>query len=316
MGRHSNRAPAVDEGRRPLYARILRLRHIQPGWILCFLYFEGIVALAVVLALVGFVTWWGVLVLPVTVAAMVKLNDVVAGRLTRAERARNKAARRAARPAGGEAPVSRDDATMLLPTTTAGRLRRPATPPPAKLPPRPSDPTGPAFEASTEPTAAGAITTGATSTGSGAPGSPVTAGSPTMARTPASGAAPGPSGVSPGRSGAVSGSSDAAAGSSGAVSGDAEPSTLGSPVLRPGPTGSATTRPTRPSATGVASTAIYTSSSDDPAAAQSDDELVDEPPGDLPPDQLEGFISDIQDDGVPLSPTEPPADKRGRSPRT
>jgi hypothetical protein len=30
------------------------------------------------------VSWWGVLVLPVTVAVMVKLNDVIAGALTQA----------------------------------------------------------------------------------------------------------------------------------------------------------------------------------------------------------------------------------------
>jgi predicted secreted protein len=47
----------------------------------CFLFFEGAICLAAVLALAGFVTWWAVVVLPLSVAAMVKLNDVVAGQL-------------------------------------------------------------------------------------------------------------------------------------------------------------------------------------------------------------------------------------------
>ncbi|GAB7039938.1 hypothetical protein JCM9533A_37880 [Catenuloplanes niger JCM 9533] len=63
---------------RPLYARILRLRHLTPGGLLCFVYFEGALGLGVLLALAELVTWWGVLVLPASVAVMVKLNDLVA----------------------------------------------------------------------------------------------------------------------------------------------------------------------------------------------------------------------------------------------
>jgi hypothetical protein len=66
----------------PLYARILRLRHLTPSGFLCFIFLEGTVALGVLLALAELVSWWGVLVLPATVAVMVKLNDVVAGALT------------------------------------------------------------------------------------------------------------------------------------------------------------------------------------------------------------------------------------------
>ncbi|MDO3687560.1 hypothetical protein [Micromonospora sp. C28ISP2-4] len=70
---------AADEERyRPLYARVLGLRFVNPGGVLCFLFFEGAVALAVLLALAELVSWWAVLVLPIAVAAMVKLNDVVA----------------------------------------------------------------------------------------------------------------------------------------------------------------------------------------------------------------------------------------------
>lgn len=68
---------------RPFYARALSLRHLNPGGVLCFLFFEGTIALGVLLALAELTTWWSVLVLPVTVAAMVKINDAVAGALVR-----------------------------------------------------------------------------------------------------------------------------------------------------------------------------------------------------------------------------------------
>ncbi|MBQ1070133.1 MULTISPECIES: hypothetical protein [Micromonospora] len=75
---------ATDEERyRPLYARVLGLRFVNPGGVLCFLFFEGAMALAVLLALAELVSWWAVLVLPVAVAAMVKLNDVVAEMVVR-----------------------------------------------------------------------------------------------------------------------------------------------------------------------------------------------------------------------------------------
>lgn len=65
-------------GKRPVYARALRLRYLRPGGLLCFLYFEGSIALGVLLALAELAPWWGILVLPTVVAAMVKLNDTVA----------------------------------------------------------------------------------------------------------------------------------------------------------------------------------------------------------------------------------------------
>jgi len=67
----------------PLYARMLGLRYVSPSGFLCFVFLEGAVALGFLLALAELVSWWGVLVLPVTVAVMVKLNDVVAGALTK-----------------------------------------------------------------------------------------------------------------------------------------------------------------------------------------------------------------------------------------
>jgi len=68
-------------GHRPLYARMLRLRFLTPSGFLCFVFLEGAVALGILLALAELVSWWGVLVLPATVAIMVKLNDVIAGSL-------------------------------------------------------------------------------------------------------------------------------------------------------------------------------------------------------------------------------------------
>ncbi|MEU8296893.1 hypothetical protein AB0C04_06375 [Micromonospora sp. NPDC048909] len=75
--------PADEEQYRPLYARALGLRFVNPGGVLCFLFFEGAVALAVLLALAELVTWWAVLVLPAAVAVMVKLNDMVAAVVVR-----------------------------------------------------------------------------------------------------------------------------------------------------------------------------------------------------------------------------------------
>ena len=73
-----------DEARmQPLYARMLGLQYLAPGGFLCFVFLEGAVALGILLALAELVSWWGVLVLPLTVAVMVKLNDVVAGALIR-----------------------------------------------------------------------------------------------------------------------------------------------------------------------------------------------------------------------------------------
>lgn len=80
MSRHA-RAP--EPPRRPLYARVLRLRHLQPSGLLCFVFFEGAIAAGVLLALAELVSWWAVPVLPATVALMVKLNDLIAGALAR-----------------------------------------------------------------------------------------------------------------------------------------------------------------------------------------------------------------------------------------
>jgi hypothetical protein len=70
--------------RRPLYPRLLRLRHVHPnGWQRAVLG-EGAVALAAVLVLADVASAWTLLVLPVGVAALVKGHDLLAGVLRRA----------------------------------------------------------------------------------------------------------------------------------------------------------------------------------------------------------------------------------------
>jgi len=132
--RRSRRAepvPVVDH--RPLYARMLRLRYVAPGGLLCFVFLEGAIALGLLLALAELVSWWGVLVLPMTVALMVKLNDVIAGSLARAVTpVRPAGMPRSSGPAAAPGPVLRpaavsgpsamsrvaDEATTRLPTVT------------------------------------------------------------------------------------------------------------------------------------------------------------------------------------------------------
>ncbi len=65
------------------YARALRLKHTHPGGILCFLLLEGSFGIAGLMALAEFVNWWGVILLPLTVAIFVKINDLVAGVFSR-----------------------------------------------------------------------------------------------------------------------------------------------------------------------------------------------------------------------------------------
>ncbi|MFI5895542.1 hypothetical protein ACIA5D_36150 [Actinoplanes sp. NPDC051513] len=109
------------EAHPPMYARMLRLRHVAPSGFLCFVFLEGSVALGALLALAELVSWWGVLALPIMVALMVKLNDVIAGVLTEPAVPAGPAAARAEvlRPAaaGGPHPPVRiaEEATTRLP---------------------------------------------------------------------------------------------------------------------------------------------------------------------------------------------------------
>lgn len=72
----------------PLYWRVLRLHHVRPsGWQRAVLV-EGMVAVGIVLVLAGVATPWTILVLPVVVAVLVKLNDLVVGGLRTSPAAR------------------------------------------------------------------------------------------------------------------------------------------------------------------------------------------------------------------------------------
>jgi hypothetical protein len=67
---------------RPLYARVLRLRHLRLATWQRIVFEEGTVAVGIVLALAEVASALVILVLPVVVAAMVKFNDVLVGLLT------------------------------------------------------------------------------------------------------------------------------------------------------------------------------------------------------------------------------------------
>ncbi len=75
-----------DGAKQPVYSRILALHHIRPGSVACFMFLEGSLAVAGLLVLAGF-NIWALLVLPIAVAMAVKLNDVVAGAMARANEA-------------------------------------------------------------------------------------------------------------------------------------------------------------------------------------------------------------------------------------
>ena len=68
-----------EEFQPPIYARALRLRYVHPSGLACLVFFEGSFVVGVLLALAELIPWWGILVLPVAVAIMVKINDFVAG---------------------------------------------------------------------------------------------------------------------------------------------------------------------------------------------------------------------------------------------
>jgi len=74
---------AIEDEFQPVYARALRLRYVQPSGLTCLAFFEGSFVLGGLLALAELIPWWGMLVLPVAVAVMVKINDLVAGAVER-----------------------------------------------------------------------------------------------------------------------------------------------------------------------------------------------------------------------------------------
>jgi hypothetical protein len=63
---------------RPLYFRVLGVRHLRVNPVVVFLLFEGSIAVGALLALADIVNVWGVIAIPVAVAIMVKVHDRVA----------------------------------------------------------------------------------------------------------------------------------------------------------------------------------------------------------------------------------------------
>ena len=71
----------MSAAKRPLYFRLLRVRHLTARPWVVFLLFEGSFGLAGLLVLAEIVNLWGLLAIPIAVAVMVKINDVITGAL-------------------------------------------------------------------------------------------------------------------------------------------------------------------------------------------------------------------------------------------
>jgi len=63
----------------PLYARLLRLRHVAPNAWQRAVLGEGALVVAVLLVLADLATAWTLVALPLAVAAVVKAHDALAG---------------------------------------------------------------------------------------------------------------------------------------------------------------------------------------------------------------------------------------------
>lgn len=82
------RAAPEATKKRPLYIRLLRLRHIAPNALQRALLGEGVIAVAILLVLADLASAWTLLVLPLAVAGVVKANDALAGLLLKPPRVR------------------------------------------------------------------------------------------------------------------------------------------------------------------------------------------------------------------------------------
>ena len=71
------------QARRPLYPRLLRLRHVHPNVLQRAALGEGALLVAALLVLADLATAWTLVVLPVAVAGLVKSHDLLAGLLAR-----------------------------------------------------------------------------------------------------------------------------------------------------------------------------------------------------------------------------------------
>ena len=128
---------AVDDTGRPFYARALRLQHIKLSSTVCFVFLEGATALAIILALAELIPLWGIVLLPVCVAAMVKINDLVAGAAVRAAAHRPDGGRRPMRPMRPFRTIGRATVPGGAGTEKVGRVYRSTTPEPAPNPEAP-----------------------------------------------------------------------------------------------------------------------------------------------------------------------------------
>lgn len=72
---------------RPLYVRLLHLQHVHPTAMQRALLGEGTLLVAVLITLADLASAWLLLVLPLSVAAVVKAHDVLAGQLHRSRAA-------------------------------------------------------------------------------------------------------------------------------------------------------------------------------------------------------------------------------------
>ena len=91
-------AAVAAPGPRPIYPRLLRLRHVHPNAWQRAVLGEGALAVAGLLVLADLASAWTLLVLPVAVAAVVKAHDALEGMLARD---------RAAEPSGSDEPTGR-----------------------------------------------------------------------------------------------------------------------------------------------------------------------------------------------------------------
>ena len=73
--------PAAEKVKRPLYPRLLRLRHVRPNAWQRAVLLEGALAVGVLLALAELASAWTVVVLPLAVAGVVKAHDLLQGLL-------------------------------------------------------------------------------------------------------------------------------------------------------------------------------------------------------------------------------------------
>jgi hypothetical protein len=79
----SQEQPEEGRHKRPLYPQLLHLQHVHPNAWQRAVLGEGMALLGGLLAMADLASAWSIVVLPVAVAAVVKVHDLVAGQLQR-----------------------------------------------------------------------------------------------------------------------------------------------------------------------------------------------------------------------------------------